>query len=841
MSIRRVSGLDLLLAGGWRFYRQHPGQLLLTIAGIALGVATVVAIDLAAHSARQAFDATTQLLRGQATHYLERPGGYINESVLGELRRQWRLPASVPVLERSLRFARQPGRSVTMLATDPLAATRLNTGLGNTESTSARPTLELMAEPGSVLLTNALARELDVGAGDQLALIEPADVMRLTVAGLLPAEEGARFVVADLATAQRLFGRPGELSRIDLQVPTAQEARLATAMASRGLRLQTVAQRLGQFDGMTRSFRINLQALSLLALLVGAFLVYSTVSFTVVRRRATFGLLRALGASRPLIYAQVVLEALCLAAVGCLLGVLFGGVLGAGLVDLVSRTIGDLYLRSAVDKFGWSAFAVFKAVGVASAACLLAAFLPAREASQTTPHSGMQRASLERRRLKQLPLQVGGACACGLGGALVLANTSALEYAFAGIFLVLVAAALLTPALLIVMTQAVAAVGDRADGFWLAYAARSLAASLSRTGPSAAALMIAVAAFTGIGVMIGSFRASVDDWLNYSVDADVLIRVPTALNPSESEEFWARLTTLEGLAGATLSRRTALPDGDGLAGLLAIQSHPQAGRWPKSETPRDQILAQLSSGDTIIVSEPLAQKRGLAVGDQLNLLTPGGTVAFTVAAQFIDYTSELGLAAMDLSVYRRHFADQRIDTVSLHAERGQSEALLADARTALADFAGVQVADAGLLRGFVLQIFDRTFTITEVLRTIAGLVAVMAIFNALQAQRLETRRETGLLRAGGLTARSVTAISLLQTGLLGLGAGLVALPVGLTLAWLLIFVVNRLAFGWSMMFLPQPGVLLQSLVLATAAGIAAGWWPARAQVSQPPAVDLRAA
>ena len=826
----------LLLTSGLRFYRRHPGHLLLTIAGIALGVAAVLAIDLASYSARQAFEASTTRLRGLATHELTRPGGELPASLLRELRTRYGVPGSMPVVEGRLRFARWPARSWSVVGIDPLSLARLGAGAGARDSAKSPGIASLMTATDAVWISGGLAKELGLRAGDELELVEPAPG-RLTVQGIFAGDDDA-YLLADIATAQEILRRYQGLSRIDLRLDQPGQVEALRELEAQGYRLQTVAARVGQLDAVTRAFRVNLQALSLLTLLVGAFLVYSTVVFAVVRRREQFGLMRSLGASRRQVFALILSETAALAIPATVLGLLFGTALGAGLVKLVLRTIGDLYLIDAVDYYGLSGALIGKAAFLGIAASLGAALLPALEAARVTPRVNMNRGALERRVLRSFGPRLLVAALLAVFGALLLWFTRRLEPAFVGIFSVLIAIALSTPVLVHAAMGFLGAGASRARWLTLAYAARSVQANLSRTGPAAAALMIAIAAFTGIGVMIGSFRASVDDWLSYSLDADVLLRYDRSA-PGEADRLVGELRAWPMVRGVTLSQRLPLPDREGLAGLLVIDPAPQAGRWPKTNVDRASVLEALQEREQVIVSQPFARKRGLGPGDEVRLFAQDGQRSFTIAAIFVDYSSDQGLVAMHRKTYERYFGLLDQPTVGLFANPGQAQALLAASRELAADNAQLRVTSSAFLRDLSLQVFDRTFTITQVLRFIAGLVAVIAIVNALQAQRLDSRREVATLRAMGMSPGRLLWLTEFQTALLGACAGVLALPVGLLLAWLLIVVVNRLAFGWDMLFLPQPMLLLQGFALAVLAALAAGIWPARQALRTPPALALR--
>ena len=248
---------SLLLLAGLRFYLRHPGQLGLTVAGIALGVATVVAIDLAAYSSGQAFEASTRLFRGQATHEISRPGDGLPDDLLARVRRDYGIAMSAPTVEGRLRLAAEPRRSISLIGIDPLSAARVG-GSTAAFAPGASNFAGLMTQPGAVLISAAVAQELGVETGDELKLLDGGGES-LSVIGQVPGESGERYLLADIATAQEILQRTGQLTRIDLRLTADQAGLLTSQLRQEGLQLRPVAATLGQVDAMTRSFRINLR------------------------------------------------------------------------------------------------------------------------------------------------------------------------------------------------------------------------------------------------------------------------------------------------------------------------------------------------------------------------------------------------------------------------------------------------------------------------------------------------------------------------------------------------------------------------------------------------------
>ena len=405
-----------------RFYFRHPWQLCLAIAGISLGVAVYVGVDLANDSARRAFELSSEIVVGQTTHRLLPVGGELPESVYRELVVNRGLDVAAPVIESVVAFAARPQLYYPLLGIDPLEESGLR-GFSSFVPGSRSDLARLISEPGTVLLPQALAEELGAVVGSSLSLSVRGRAAKVEVIGIVErvATDAAAEppILADIATAQELLGREGTISYIDLRLDPRDAERLA-ASPPPATTLVEVAGQNAAFTELAAAFRTNLTALGLLALVVGMFLIYGTMSFAIVQRRPTFGVLRALGLQRRELLASVLIEAIGLGAAATLGGLALGHLLARGLVDLVLQTIGDLYFASAVTAASASPWIYGKGALLGVGATLLAALKPALDASRAAPADVMKRALLERHAqhgarlgaLAALPLL--GAAGCGI-------------------------------------------------------------------------------------------------------------------------------------------------------------------------------------------------------------------------------------------------------------------------------------------------------------------------------------------------------------------------------------------------------------------------------------------
>ncbi len=519
--------MRLLSLASWRFYRRHPWQLGLAIAGISLGVGVFVGVELANDSAARAFELSAALVRGQTSHRLLPIGADMDEAVYRELVVGRNIAHAAPVIEADVGIAGHPTLRVPLLGVDPSQEGALRSFAAFSPGKGGGNLARLITEPATVLLPASLADELDAGP-DSLMTLEIGGhetlVRVLGVVGSVASDIQAEPpILTDIATAQELTGALGRISRIDLRLSVSEAARLA-AMPPAGTILVPAGTESAAFDELASAFRTNLTALGLLALVVGTFLIYSTMSFAILQRRATLGMLRAIGVTPRQVLGAVLVETVLLGAVATGLGLLLGRGLAGSLVDLVLRTIGDIYFGNIVTAAPPSPWIYAEGAVLGLAATLLAGMKPALDAARATPAAVLRRAELERR------ARHGASNAALLAIPLLAASSLLLAFgpkdlvaAFASLFGVLAAGALLTP----IATTALMGMLDRTVGRVLGLpvvmAIRGVSASLSRTGVATAALAVAVATVNGVGLMIGSFRTSLSSWLDTTLTADLYV------------------------------------------------------------------------------------------------------------------------------------------------------------------------------------------------------------------------------------------------------------------------------------------------------------------------------
>lgn len=827
----------LLLRAGLNYQRRHPWQALLALTGIAMGVAVVLAVDLANGAAKAAFALSAEQLRGTATHRITARAGPLRQSVYTDLYTTPGHPPMAPVITLQVRIDGVPER-FRLVGLDLFAEGVFRNALRGTFI--GRASLgEWLSRTDAVVLSTAAAEQLHLKPADRLKVrYRGAEhTLQVMAVGAQEAAASRDLLVTDIATAQAIAGMPGEISYIDLILDEEATHWVASRLPA-ALQLVDIDEQNRGILGLSAAFELNLTAMSLLALLVGVFLIYNAMSFSIVQRRNLMGRLRSLGVQARELYLVILAESLVLGIIGTLIGIVAGILLGQGLTGIVSATVSELYYQVSSDAMQISAVSLLKASLLGIAGTLAAAWLPASQASRTPPLTTLSRAAVEHATLRQLPrLAVAGIALVVTGLVVAFALPGGVIIGFAGLFIMLFGAVLITPVCLPVVRWLLARLP--LGSIWR-MAVRDLDRHLSRLGTAAAALMVALAASVGVAVMVDSMRASVSDWLEDLLAGDIYIAPEGfedgALLPAEVVEKAPLLDTVNDYS---LYRNRPVTLGNRESRLVAARLAAASRAGFEFVATAGPDPWKLFDGGGVLISEPLAHRLELRPGDELQLPTVAGDRAFTIAAIFRDFASEHGRVFIERQVYRSFWSDPGVNTLALFSPGSDAETLRRLASSHFSDVGALVFTNARAIYEESMAVFGRTFRITEALRMISIMVAFVGIFTALMALQLERSKEFAVLRALGLTRAQVSLLILLSSAILGLLAALVALPTGLAMAWVLTDAIQVRAFGWSMHLLVSASPLLLTLLLGVSAALLAGLYPAWQASREDPAPRLR--
>lgn len=831
-------GWHFLCLAAWRYTKQHPWQTWLSFLGIALGVMMVVAVDLANGSARRAFAQSVIAVNGNITHQVVGGSAGVPDAVYTSLRTELGIRRSAPALSAPVRIA---GQEFTLLGLDFVSEASLDRrrpGFSTNTGDLLMLGFASLAAGNAVLMSENAAVSLQFSEGASVTIQGGTGARDVELAATFASGEAAAtdgLVFADIATAQDLLLRRGTLDSIDLVLSNA-EADRVRAWLPAGLTLVETNARNASLEQMTAAFHVNLLAMSLLALLVAGLLIYNTVSLSVLQRQETLGILRSLGVTRGELVRLVLGESAVLGVLASIAGVAAGLLLGQALVQLVTRTIDDLYFDLTVTRFMLEPLSLLKGFVLGVALTLFAAALPAWEAGRSQPVTLRQRAVRDRGWRQRLPLLAGaGLALLVIGYLLLIPVQGSLAGGFVALNLIIFGFCLVLPLAMYWLLQGVLLAAGLRMKQTLRLSLRNLQTGIGRTGLAVAALAVSVSVTVGVGIMVGSFRDTVILWLDQTLSGALQVtRLDEGGIPPELRDYVSALPEVEAL---TLGYQLRAESSHGPVRVMASDAAVTDSLFIKALDDADR--ARVEAGEGLLISEPFAYTENLAIGSMLTLTTARGEWSLPVLGIFYDYSTGAGMVAVSEQVLLREWPNQQPTRLTLQLA-GNTDAIANTLRRETARHAGSYgIAANADIRRITLTIFDRTFAITHVLRLLAIVVAFVGVLSALIALQLERMREYAMLRATGMTAREVAAMIAAQTLAMGLLAGLFALPLGLMMSDILIDVINRRSFGWSMLHTLPPNVLLEALLLALGAALVAGLYPMRRVARVRPAEALR--
>ena len=817
---------------------------LLTLSAVALGVAVIVAVDLAGEASMGSFRSSLESLQGSASYEITQVGG-IPEAAYGELARLEEPLAFSPRIEG---FALLPGtgEEVPLFGVDLVGDTTLGEMDGR-----PRPDVADLLDVPSVWVSASLG----ASPGDMLPVAAGDRRMDLEVQGVVepPGVGAGSFLLVDIALAQRFLARAGRLDRIYVHTPPGDgrdwTARLAAVLPT-AASILPAGTRTDDNRRMLRAFRWNLRMMSYTTILVGAFLIYNTVTAYVVRRRQQIGIVRAVGASRGMVRTAFLIEGAVFGAFGAIAGLLLGRLLAVGAVEAVGGTVSSLYVSSTPGEIAFRPGTVATGLVAGLGMSLLSAWWPAREAAGVAPTEAMARARLDfsvRAASRRSALVALALVALAVACCFVPPVDRIPFGGYLAPILLAAACATVSPRLSAIALAAAGRLLAAPLGVIASVAARGLAASLGRTSVIVTAMAVAIGLVVSMGVTVGSFRETVVDWLESRLKADFYVS-PVAdggrgAASTMSKDVAARLEAVPGVMDVGRFRTYSVRyDGSpatlGLADVDLYRRHSGIDFFdgPAPEA----VWRALEAGEGVIASELFSYRHGVRPGDTIRLALGAGPVALAVSGVFYDYSGERQLLIGDRRALLAHLPDPRLSSAGVYLEPGAD---FEEARAALGQAVsgrGVEVIPTRALREQAIRIFDRTFAITWALEAIAMFVAILGMAEALLNLVYDRRSELALLRMHGASLRQVRRLVLVQAGLLGVLASLMGLALGAASSQVLLRVIHKQSFGWSLP-LHWPWEFLAAVLGAiVVASVVAGLYPARIGSRLKPVEVLRA-
>ncbi len=862
----------------WRHWRISPISSVLLLLILAIGVAAFVSIRLANRAAVASFQNFSDLITSGSDGIIMAPAGALSELVLTELR-QLLGPEPVNLVAVVETSAVPPRRDedetigsrpvFQLLGLDLPALVNLSgqqtNGRGWLGTATSRGTdgsrkefTEVLRNPLAVFISEALARRDQLQIDSPLPLVINEHAVELRVAGIIPTDPSQpavppHLLIMDLPALQRLTDKTGQLDRIELLLEAgprrAQQwalirKKLEAASSSRSGRwlLSTPADRRAAASTMTQAFRLNLDILSLLALLVGLYLVFQGLEGAVVRRRSEIAVLRSLGVTSRQVQGAWLVEAAAIGLAGGLIGLVLGWLGAQFAVRMVARTVNTLYYASSVDSAAFSFGEAIVALIVAITAATVAGWRPARVAANTPPAQIALRTGaatypggqwLRRPGLGLTLIVLGGLLASlpplrlAGGGRLPLAAYAAgLCWIFgAGIF----------------AGNVLAWLGRlfarfRIDSVGLRLAGSHLRAPSGRHRLAVAALVCAVGMTAGMAILVGSFETTMRGWISRTFQADLYISSDGAQSASSTSRIspatWKNVVTNPAVERANVIQVTEI----NLGGVTTLLMGSQLAffrdyarpAWLSPPLHEDVFDPERNAG-LALVSEAFSERFRVHRGDRMQVPTPIGPRSLTIAGVFADYGNERGSLLIERQLFSDWLGNELASSLILALKPGaNAERLRAELRAA---YPGLGVFTSSYLRDEALRIFRQTFTVTYALELIGIIVAVAGLVFTMASLLWERRGDLATLRSLGLRRKELAGAAAWEGALTAAAGLLTGLAVSLALGWLLIYRINKQTFGWTLQTdwpVRQLSVLaLLVLASATMAAWFVGGWATR--------------
>lgn len=834
----------------WPYVRRHLLRTALTVAGIVLGVAVFVAMHTANQGVLQAFRHTIDRIAGRTELQITAGEAGFGEEVLERVQSASSVRVAVPVIEAVVEPVLPGQGTLLVLGIDMTGDRSLREYEleGGTDSVVADP-LVFLAQPDSLIVSKELSDRHGLTVGSTLPLRTSGGERAFTIRGImkpsgLATAFGGSLAVMDVYAAQHMFGRGRTFDRIDLAlapgVATAEGRRELSALLGAGFEIQAPAARGRQAETILAGYSVMVRISSAFALFIGMFIIHNAFATAVVQRRSEIGILRALGATRRQIRWLFLGESAAIGTFGSIVGLALGLVIARATAAVISGLAADLYgvARQAGDVTTRPEVLAL-ALGLGVATSLMAASVPARQAAYVDPAQALQKGRLQaiggresRTRLFLAAVAGGIAVAC-------LMATRLRPLFYAGYAFALASLVLAAPVVTTTLARGMRAPLKLLRPVEGALAADSLIQSPRRTSGTVIALMLSLALIIAFAGMGRASYESVLTWMNTSLNPDLFV-MPSPRLDLRTVRFpaamAAELETVPGVARVQMFRNSRITLGGLPAMAVAIEMASVA------ETSRTRPVAgdpavmyrRAAAGDGLIVSDTLAQRLRLVLGDTLTLPAPAGTIRLPVVGIVVDYTDQQGSVFMDRSLWVRYWQDESVNDFRLFVAPDASVATVR--QRILERYAGQRqlfVLTSEESRRYVLKITDQWFGLMNVQIAVAVFVAVLGIVNTLTVSIADRRREIGVLQAVGALRsqiRQTIWIEALAVAALGLVLGCAAGALNL---YYVLDIVRRDVAGMRLDYQYPVAIVLPLVPGILGAAFVAAIWPAESALRTP--------
>lgn len=847
-----------------RHLRAHPWRVLAVVFGIGLGAAVFTSVRLAMVASLDSFTRGVDLISGRAEWSVFRSGGRVDEKLMAVLLGHPAVDSASPLITTYVSPAHPGDEPFLLIGIDPILDSPFHSWQIDASSGDAtRVGLDLVNRPGAFLPARKLAQKRGWFPGQSISLEGNGKTARFEIVGILEHKglslvEGGYTAITDIATMQEFMSIQGLVDRIDLRLrPWAGEKEISEiqALLPPGSVLEQPSETRDAGRRMIRSYELNLSLLSFVSLFVGMFLVFSLVSLNVAARRRELSILSSIGASKKMIFALTLSEGLTLGLCGWLTAIPIGSFLVRYLLQGVSSTINNLFLRVRVETLSLDIWEILLSFFVTLFVSLLAAAKPAAAATRISPREAMMIQEMPARAfLPNGRSLVEGVFLIGL--ALPVAKLPGLPgfpvTGYLAILMLLVGFCLLALPVLHLIGSRLPPLLRKLGGEAAFLAGRYIRDAGPRISISVGALVTAMSLFVALAVMVYSFRETVSLWVNQTVAGDVFLRPSMAgLNRYSDPLPEAAVHALRTIPGIEIVpyRHFELKHRNTTYEFEAVEFGTllRHVRFLLIQGDIGKIRGKLLAGEGVLVSEVFSNQSGLSAGSPLTITVESATFRVPILGVFRDYRTRGGIVYLDLNRFQERTGDYRWSGARLfQIEPGPDTKNAYDRiRSQIFEKLGngypLEMSSGLELRKEIMEIFDQTFSITTVLLLIALIVAGLGITTTLTVLVLERVRQLNTLMAVGAGPGQIRSMIFWEAVLMvatGEGVGLIC---GFFMSYLLIYVVNLQSFGWTFLYRVDWKTLLVSLPLIMGTALLAAMPAVRLVLKRSPAQVLKEA
>ncbi len=845
---------NLLRRVSLKHVRHQKARTIIAMFGIALGVATMVAIDIVNASVLRSFEESINHITGKAVLQVTDADSGFPEAMLERVQKVPGVEYALPVIQTNAMFSEGSRQSFMILGVDALQDHQIRSYKLSDESADIPDPLLFLAKPDSLLITKKMAAREGITIDQKVRVQTVQGYKTLTVRGLLDPEGPAKAADGDIAfmdvyATQIAFGKEGRIDRIDVSILPGEtldvmKERIGAALP-KGYVVDTPRERSRQVELTLARFRKTMSVVGVMALLVGMYLIYNAVSISVVRRRKETGILRALGCTQGQVLRLFLVETTVFSALASLAGIGIGIFFAHLTVGIVAQSVTDLYLKASVSELALSRAGLFIDFCLGIAASLAAALIPASAGARISPISAIRiQPYSDGGLLLGRKIKIAAVFSLVLSGAILLAYknagaASAIRSAgvtsLSGILLVL-GISLIMPSLLRSFITAFHYFLSRRMGAGGRLAGLNLQKNISRNAVAAAAVFFSITMIVSSANMIHSLRVSLTEFIEAVTQADILISSGHLMASGGTPNIpmpGSMLRDIEKVPGVRLAypfRKTNL----NYAGRRILLESFDVDR-SKDDVPfnmftdgtRKDMIRLLPRQDYVVVNESFAARYGLKPGDSLDLPTPDGVKRFGVAAIVVAYESDSGVIWMDTHTYQRYWKDTVADLYEVIVQPGAD---IQTVRKALLDrFRGERslfVTPGREFKDLVIKMLERSFVVNNAVLFIEMIIAGFGIVITLLASVLERTREIGILRSIGMTRKQISGIVVMESLILGACGGVLGSAAGTLVGWLSLEGFFRIDLGGSIRYVVHGPSLFWAFLFAIGFSALAGLYPA---------------